>query len=96
MLQFLHAAERDGWNHSVTDDESWFFFDTSPRRMWTLSRDDVATKPRRQIQSKKFMFKIIWNPTGFYVIDRLPNDTKMNSDYFVTNIPISLEQMIFP
>jgi hypothetical protein len=64
--------------------------------MWTLSRDDVAPKPRQQIQSKKFMFTIIWNPTGFYVVDRFPNDIKMNSDYFVTNILISLEQMTFP
>jgi hypothetical protein len=96
MLPFLYAAQRDGWHHLVTGYESWFFFDTSPRRMWTLSRDDVATKPRQQIQSKMFMFTIIWNPTGFYVVDRLPNDTKMNSDYFVTNEFISLEQMIFP
>jgi hypothetical protein len=96
MLPFLHAAERDGWHHIVTADESLFFFDTSPRRMWTLSRDNVATKSRQQIHGRKFMFTIIWNPTGFYVVDRLPNDTKMNSDYFVTNIFISLEQMIFP
>jgi hypothetical protein len=48
---------------------------------------------------QKFMFTIIWNPSGFYVVDRLPNDTKMNSAYFVTNIFIpfiSLEQEIFP
>jgi hypothetical protein len=90
-LPFLHVAERDGWHHLVTSDESWFFFDTSPRRMWTLSRDDVATKTRQQIQSKKFMFTIICNPTRFYVVDRLQTDTKMNSDYFVTNILISLE-----
>jgi hypothetical protein len=42
------------------------------------------------------MFTIIWNPTGFYVVDILLNDIKMKSDYFVTNIFISLEQMIFP
>jgi hypothetical protein len=60
------------------------FFNTLPRRMWTLSRDDVATKPRHDIQSKKFMFTIIWNPRGFYIVDRLPNDTKMNSVYFIT------------
>jgi hypothetical protein len=52
MLPFLHAVERDGWHHLVIGDESWFFFNTSPRRMWTLSRDDVVTKPRRDIQSK--------------------------------------------
>jgi hypothetical protein len=94
-LPLLHAAQRDSWHHLVTSDESWFFFDTLPRRMWTLSRDDVAIKSSQQIHSKKFIFTIIWNPTGFYVVDRLPNDTKMNSDYFVTNILIFLEQRIF-
>jgi hypothetical protein len=96
MMPFLHAVERDNWHHLVTDDEPWFFFDTSPPRMWTVSRDNVATKSRQQIHSKKFMFTILWNPTGLYVVDRLPNDTKMNSDYFVTNVLISPEQMIFP
>jgi hypothetical protein len=76
IVPFLHAAERDDWHHLVTGDELWFFLNTSPRRMWTLSRDDVVTKPRLDIQSKKFIFTIIWNPSGFYVIDRLPNDIK--------------------
>jgi hypothetical protein len=52
VLPFLYAAQRDDWHHSVTDDESWFFFDLSPRRIWTLSRDDVATQPRLDIQSQ--------------------------------------------
>jgi histone-lysine N-methyltransferase SETMAR len=42
------------------------------------------------------MFTIIWNPSGFYVVDRLPNDIKMNSAYFVTNVLIPLEETIFP
>jgi hypothetical protein len=96
MLLFFHTAERDGLHHLVTGDESWCFFDTSPRRMWTLSRDDVATKPRQGIHSKKFMFTIIWNSTGLYFVDRLPNDIKMNNGDFMTNIFISLEQTIFP
>jgi histone-lysine N-methyltransferase SETMAR len=96
MLPFLHIAERDGWHHFVTGDESWFFFNISPRRMWTLSRDDVVTKSRHDIQSKQLMFTIIWNPSGFYVISRLPNYSKMNSVYFVTNIFIPIEQAIFP
>jgi hypothetical protein len=95
ILPLLHAAQRDGWHHLVADDEFRLFFDTSLRRMWTLSKDNVATKPRQQIQSKKFMFTIIWNPTGFYIVNRLLNDTKTNSDYFVTNVLISLEQIIF-
>jgi hypothetical protein len=53
MLLFLYVAERDGWHHLVTGDELLFFFDTLPRCMWTLLRDDVVTKPRLDIQSKK-------------------------------------------
>jgi hypothetical protein len=33
MLPLLHIAQRNSWHHLVTGDESWFFFDTSPRRM---------------------------------------------------------------
>jgi hypothetical protein len=91
ILQFLHAAERDGWHHHVTGDESWLFCNISPGRMWMLSRDNVVTKPRHKIQSNKVMLTIKWNPSGFCVIDRLPNHSKMNSAYFVTNILIPIE-----
>jgi hypothetical protein len=96
MLPFLHAAKRDGSHHLVTGDDSWFFYNISPRRMWTLSRNNMVTKPRLHIQSKKFMFPIVWNPSGFYVIDRFPNHNKMNSAYFVTNMLIPIGQAIFP
>jgi hypothetical protein len=41
------------------------------------------------------MVTIIWNPRGFHVIDKLLNDTKMNSDYFVTKVLSQLKQTIF-
>jgi histone-lysine N-methyltransferase SETMAR len=56
----------------------------------------MVTKPGTDIQSKTFMFIIIWNPSGFYFVDRLSNDSRMNSAYFVTNILIPFEQAIFP
>jgi hypothetical protein len=59
--------------------------------MWTLSSDDIGTKPRLDIQSKKSMFSMIWNSKGFDVVDKLQNDTKMNSAYFVTNPLTPLE-----
>jgi hypothetical protein len=52
MLPFLYAAQRDGWHHLLPGGESWFFFNISPRRMWTLSRADVATRARLEIQRK--------------------------------------------
>jgi hypothetical protein len=42
------------------------------------------------------MFMIIWNPSGFYIVYKHPNDTKMNSHYFVTIVLLLLEDAIFP
>jgi hypothetical protein len=53
-------------------------------------------KSRHDIQSKKLMFIIIWNSSCFYIVDRLPNHTKMKSAYSVTNIFLPLEYAIFP
>jgi hypothetical protein len=44
---------------------------------------------------QKIVVTIIWNLSGFYVVDRLLTDTKMNGDYFVTNILFPLEEAIF-
>jgi hypothetical protein len=64
--------------------------------MWTLSRDDVATKPKHDIRTQKFMFTVVWNPDVFQVVNKLPIDLKMNSDYFITNFLEPLEQKMFP
>jgi hypothetical protein len=59
-------------------------------------REIMRSQNRDMIFRAKFMFIIIWNPNGFYAVDRLPNHTKMNSTYFVTNLLILFEQAIFP
>jgi hypothetical protein len=64
--------------------------------MWSLAKDNVVTKPRTEIQSKKSMFSIMWNPLGFYVIDRLPTGDKINNSYYITHILESLYQVFFP
>jgi hypothetical protein len=85
MLLVLEAAVKDGW-HLITGDESWFFLSYSPRRMWTLARDEVVIKPRGDIQTAKFMFTVIWNPLGFHMINKLSSGARMNSEYTLTNV----------
>jgi hypothetical protein len=74
---------------------SHVFLHISPRRMWTLSRDSMITKPRLDQESKIVMFTIMWNPSGVSLVDRLRDDTKMNSNYFLINLFILFEQAIF-
>jgi hypothetical protein len=96
MRPAFHAAESDGWHHLVSGNGPWFFLKTSSCRRWILSIDYMVTKPRVESQSNIFMFKAMCNPSGLDVVDRLPDDAKMNSDYFVTKIFIPLEQANFP
>jgi hypothetical protein len=96
MIPYIVAAKRDGWRHFVTGDKTWFFLLSGPRRRWALGKDDVVTKPRTGIQSKKFMFTIMWNPLGFHLIDRLPTGDRINNSYYVTHILEPLHQVFFP
>jgi hypothetical protein len=41
------------------------------------------------------MFAVIWNSLGFQAVGKLSTGTKMNNDYFTTNILEPLEQKIF-
>jgi hypothetical protein len=56
----------------------------------------MISKSRHDISNKAFMSPIIWNSSGFYVVDRFPNDTKMKSHCVVITLLIRVEQAIFP
>jgi hypothetical protein len=90
MIAVLLSAQKDGWHRLVTGDELWFFLSYSLHRMWTLTRDDVASKPRPEIRTAKFMFTIMWNPLGFHVIDKLPDGVTMNANYRVFHPDMSI------
>jgi hypothetical protein len=85
MILVFTAVARDGWHHLATGDESWFFLSYFLRRMWTLTQDEIARKPRPDIHTKNSMFPVLWNPLGFHVVDKLRTGAKMESDYFATN-----------
>jgi hypothetical protein len=96
MLFFLHTTDRDGWHYLVTHDESRFFMRTSLRRPCIRARDDMITKRRADIQNKKFMFTVMWILHGFYIVYKLQNDIKINSEDFVTDKGNRLRQTSFP
>jgi hypothetical protein len=57
------------------------------KTMWSQNRNMI-------FRAKDFILIIIWNASDFFVVERLPNDAKMNSCYFVRNILIQLKQTI--
>jgi hypothetical protein len=82
VIPSLEAAFQDGWRSSATRDESWFFLLRSPRRLWSMARDDVATIARRDIRR-------------FHVINQLADCSKMNSEYYIPNVPTPLREKFY-
>jgi hypothetical protein len=42
------------------------------------------------------MFTIMWNLRRFHIVNQLPSDTKMDSDYFTTNMLALLRGEFIP
>jgi hypothetical protein len=72
-----------------------FFYNISLCRMWMLSRDDVVTKPRHDIQSKNSCLQSYGIPAASMLSTDSQIIAKMNSAYFVTNIQIPIKKAIF-
>ena len=96
MLPVLEAAAENDWRYFATGDESWFFLQRAPKRMWTLEKADVLEKPRLTIQARKLMFTILWSPHGFHVVDSLPDGATMCSTYFTDIILAQTAAAFFP
>jgi histone-lysine N-methyltransferase SETMAR len=96
MLPVLEAAAENDWRYFATGDESWFFLQRAPKRMWTLERTDVLEKPRLTMQARKLMFTIMWSPQGFHVVDSIPGGTTMCSTYFTDVIFAQTAAAFFP
>jgi hypothetical protein len=46
----------------------------------------VPGKELYMIQSPKFILIIAWNPSGFHVVDVLPKEQKLNTEYYMSAI----------
>jgi hypothetical protein len=61
--------------------------------MWILARDEFITKPRRDIQTAQFMVRVMWNPLGFHMPDKLPTGARMNSALRSRSLPGSKQNV---
>ena len=51
-----------------------------------MSRDDVPTREKQTISTRKFMLTVFWSVDGFHLVEFLPTETKFNTTYFVEHI----------
>jgi histone-lysine N-methyltransferase SETMAR len=86
-LRVLQPQQSRSWHYIVTFDESWFYLRTDHEFIWLQADEEVPERERHTIQSEKVMLTIVWNPTGFHLIDFLSRRAKFNGTHSVSNIP---------
>jgi hypothetical protein len=84
-LETLEVQRDQAWHNIVTLDEPWFHLTTDHESIWFPSDEKVPERQRHMIQSKKFVLTIVWNPSGFLLVNVLPMGHKFNSDYYITD-----------
>jgi hypothetical protein len=90
LLEVLEEAQSTDFRGLVTGDESWFHLSYAARAVWTMSRDEVPTKEKQAISTRKFMLTVFWSIDGFHVAEFLPTGTRFDTAYFVEHIIPSL------
>jgi hypothetical protein len=80
------------WHAIITLDEEWFDLHKDYELIWLQPGDLVPERERHMIQYEKVMLTIIWNPTGFHVIDFLSRRAKFKDNHSGTNVlsPLAL------
>jgi hypothetical protein len=54
--------------------------------VWLPRHEQIPEREQHTIQSKKFMFRIVWNPRGFHLIKVLENGSKFNAGYCIAEM----------
>jgi histone-lysine N-methyltransferase SETMAR len=78
------------WHNIVTLDESWFYLSTDHELIWFPADGKVPEMERHTVHSEKLMLMIVWNSSGFHLINVLSKGFKFNATHYVTNILSSL------
>jgi hypothetical protein len=74
------------WHNIVTLDESWFYLSTDHEMISLQPDEKVPEIDPPAIQSRKLTLTIVWNLSGFHLINVLSNGRKFNMSHYITNI----------
>jgi hypothetical protein len=83
LLPMLERQKQRSWHYIVTLDESWYYLNlnTDHEHIWLEPDGEIPETERCTIQSEKVMLTIVWNPSGFDLINVVPKGFKFNASF---------------
>ena len=94
MLQKLLLLKHDNFNYIATGDESWFCYYYDYKRKWVLDDDEIDERVEKTNYSHKTMITLFFTVNGLALLDAKPSNQSINSEYFVNNVLVPLEQNV--
>jgi hypothetical protein len=96
LLPMLEAQNKKQFRDLVAGDESWFMLEYEHGAQWGVFHHEVLPKVRPGIQTRKFMFTVVWDAIDFHVANLLTSQCSFDNDYFFTEILQPLVDKLFP
>jgi hypothetical protein len=82
MLKILASHAASNFHFLLTGDESWLLYAYHIRTIWTLSPENINQVQRPSHFAKETMAIVFFNGTGLHMIDILPQNQRMDAEYF--------------
>jgi hypothetical protein len=83
LLDVLRNDESSGFSHVATGGESWFSYHYKSTHCYAKSREEVATKTKATLVTKKAIVTIFFTGTKLLILGILPRERKFNQGYFL-------------
>jgi histone-lysine N-methyltransferase SETMAR len=96
LLQFLETIEASKFRNILIGIESWLTLEYQHSAKWTVFREDVPSRLRQDIGTKKFMLTVIWGVDGFHIVDLMIPHRSFNSEHFVNHVMTPMIIKPFP
>jgi hypothetical protein len=86
MLEIVAKRAVSNFHFPSTGDESWLFSACHLRTIWTRCPENVDETERPSHRARETMLTVFLNGDGLHLIHILPQNRKMNAEYFAENI----------
>jgi hypothetical protein len=96
MLEILATHAASNFHFLFTGDEPWLLYADHVRTMRTLCLENADQVQKASHITKKTMATVFFNGTGLHMIDILPQNQKMDAEYFSEYIIPSLVSICYP
>jgi hypothetical protein len=92
LLEVVRHAKETNFEHLLTGDESWFYYEYPHDSAWVPSRATLPTRTSKRIQTKKCLISVIWSTSGIHSLLALPAGVRCDTEFFCASVLLDIQR----